>query len=73
VDHAPDVYFCKRVVEAWFKAWQQTEVSIEAWIKMAKLEEKAPEEAARLREAFAGQAPPEAAAPAVSSDDLEVD
>jgi hypothetical protein len=73
VDHPDDVYFCKRVVEEWTKLWRQVEVSIEAWIKIAKLEEKDPEEAARLRETFGGAQPAMEEPAAGSDDDLEVD
>ncbi len=71
VDFPDDVYFCKRVVEEWVKAWRQVEQNIEAWINLAKLNEKDPAEAARLREMFGGQASTDPSTP--SSDDLEVD
>jgi len=69
-DNPDDVWFCKRATELWCNSWKQAEESIEAWIKMAKLEDKDPAEAARLREEFgATSAPIEPG----SSDDLEVD
>ncbi len=70
-DFADDVYFCKRVVEEWVKAWRQVEQNIEAWINLAKLKEKDPAEAERLRTMFGGQSSSEPKAPA--AEDLEVD
>jgi hypothetical protein len=70
-DNPEDVYFNKRVVEEWVKVWRQVEVSIEAWIKLAKLEEKDPAEMLRLREAFGSK--PETAGDAPAADDLDVD
>lgn len=75
-DNPDDVWFCKRVVELWVNSWKQGETNIEAWIKMAKLDDKNPEEAARLRAEFGHKtATGEAADPVQSGsdDDLEVD
>lgn len=70
-DFPDDVYFCKRVVEEWVKAWRQVEQNIEAWINLAKLKEKDPAEAERLRAQFGGQSSSEPSAAA--DEDLEVD
>lgn len=75
-DDPDDVWFCKRVVELWIGSWKQGEENIEAWIRMAKLDEKNPEEAARLRAEFGNKtATGEPADPVQSGsdDDLEVD
>jgi hypothetical protein len=75
-DDPDDVWFCKRVVELWVTSWKQGEENIEAWIRMAKLDTKDPEEAARLRAEFGAKtATGESAEPVVeaSDDDLEVD
>lgn len=69
-DFPEDVYFCKRVVAEWVKAWRPVEHSIEAWIQLAKLEEKDPAEAERLRERFGGQTSTD---PAATDHDLEAD
>jgi hypothetical protein len=68
VDHPDDVWFCKRVVEKWSDAWRQGETSVEAWIRIAKLDDKDPAEAKRLRELYGAPQPPEG-----GGDDLDVD
>lgn len=65
-----DVWFCKRATELWCSLWKQAEENIEVWIQRAKLEEKDPEEAARLRQTFGK--PGEASQPS-GDDDLDVD
>lgn len=72
-DNPDDVWFCKRVVELWTGSWKQAEQSIDAWIRLAKLDEKNPEEAGRLREMFGGQAPAAELEIPTKKDDLEVD
>jgi len=47
-----DVWFCKRVTEVWCSLWKQAEANIEVWILRARLEEKDPDEAKRLRKFF---------------------
>ncbi|NOT28984.1 MAG: hypothetical protein HOP15_00890 [Planctomycetes bacterium] len=54
-DFPEDVAFCRRVVAEWVKAWRPVEHSIEAWIKLARLEERDPAEAERMRHMFGGQ------------------
>jgi hypothetical protein len=67
------VWFCKRSTELWCTLWKQAEENIEVWIQKAKLEEKDPEEAARLRATF-GKAPEAGEAEAGGGDeDLDVD
>lgn len=69
-----DVWFCKRSTELWCTLWKQAEENIEVWIQKAKLEEKDPEEAKRLRETFGK--PTEAGADEEAGgggDDLDVD
>jgi hypothetical protein len=75
LDFPEDVWFCKKVVESWVKAWKQVEENIEAWINLAKLKDKDPAEAERLRQMFGGQASGEGSDPAAAKgdDDLEVD
>jgi hypothetical protein len=70
-DHPDDVWFCKRAAELWCKTFRQVDESIEAWIRMAKLEAKDPAEAERLRQMFGGQTPTDASQGAEG--DLEVD
>jgi len=63
-----DVYYNKKVVVGWCRAWDQVEIDVNAFISMAKLDEKDPDEAARLREATGQVATPE-----VDEDDLDLD
>lgn len=73
-DNPDDVWFCKKVVELWSNSWKQGEKNINAWIKMAKLDDKDPAEAARLRERFGGTSEPEEPDPSAGkADDLDVD
>ena len=69
-----DVWFCKRSTELWCSLWRQAEENIEVWIQKAKLEEKDPDEAKRLRETF-GKPAEEGAADESGGggDDLDVD
>ena len=65
-----DVWFCKRATELWCSLWKQAEENIEVWIQKAKLEEKDPDEARRLREVFGK---PGEASTSGGDEDLEVD
>ncbi|MEQ1892248.1 MAG: hypothetical protein ABL998_06880, partial [Planctomycetota bacterium] len=65
-----DVWFCKRATELWCSLWRQAEENIEVWIQKAKLEEKDPDEAKRLRETFGK---PGEASTSGDDEDLEVD
>ncbi len=47
-----DVYYNKKVVTFWHKSWTQVEEDVEAWIKLAKLDDKDEKEAQRLRELY---------------------
>lgn len=68
-----DVWFCKRSTELWCTLWKQAEENIEVWIQKAKLEEKDPEEAQRLRATF-GKAPEAGASESSGGDeDMDVD
>jgi hypothetical protein len=69
-----DVYFNKKVIQLWCNQWDRAEDDIEYWIKMAKLDEKAPEEAKRLREELGGgEAKPDEEASDAGDDGLDVD
>ena len=66
------VYFNKRVIESWNKAWLQVETSIVAWINIAKLDTKDPK-AARELLALYGDAPEDDFGEVEDLDDLGVD
>jgi hypothetical protein len=66
------VVFNKKVVRSWSRAWAQADSSIEAWIKMASLDKKAPKEAKRLRAEF-GEGAPAAGLPGAVIDDEDLD
>ncbi len=59
----------ERVVEKWASTWIQCSEDIEAWILFTNLEEKAPEEAQRLRQEFGAAG----AAAGSAAEDLDVD
>jgi hypothetical protein len=46
-----DELFNKQVVKAWAFHWEKSEDNVEYWIKFAKLDDKDPKEAERLRDA----------------------
>jgi len=62
-DNPEDVWFCKHVAERWIRSWQKADEDIEAWIELARLAEKDPAEARRLRDMFGGQGARDAADP----------
>ena len=68
-----DVWFCKRSTELWCSLWKQAEANIEVWIERAKLEEKDPDEAKRLRETFGKPGEPAAESGGGDGGDLDVD
>lgn len=68
-----DVWFCKRSTELWCSLWKQAEANIEVWIERAKLEEKDPDEAKRLRETFGQPGEPAAESGGGDGGDLDVD
>jgi len=74
-----DVLFNKKVVVAWSNQWQKVvDQGIEYWIKMIKLDDKNPGEAANLRKQFGGEGGASAqegtpTPPPASDDDLDVD
>jgi len=66
-----DVYFNKLVVVGWAKQWERAAEDVEYWIKMAKLEERDPEEAKRLRGGADAPEPP--ASSGGGDDGLDID
>ncbi|MCZ6596156.1 MAG: hypothetical protein O7B99_00800 [Planctomycetota bacterium] len=64
-----DVYYNKKVVKRWATNWESSLVDITAWIRMAKLDDKDPAEANRLRELHGGISKEEQD----ELDDLDVD
>ncbi len=73
-----DVLFNKKVVTYWAGQWDKVvDQGIEYFIKMAKLDEKEPEEAKRLREEYggvgSGGGDEDATEPPADVDDLDVD
>ena len=67
-----DIVFNKKVVKAWAKTWGQVVTDIEAWITLAKLAAKAPDEAAELRTLY-GAGAGDDDADAGLDDDLDID